>query len=204
MSFTEYFMTITRVRSTHWRNLGMAVALAALSSAIHVFAQAVPSATGPARGLWVGAEYSNFDASFPYQSNQRLTGYGVFADYFFPGHMGIEADARFLSFLGYHGESESNYLAGPQYRSRNFGKFQLYGQGLIGLGRIQFPFSIGSGSYFAVTPGGGFYYRLARRWQLRAGYGYEFWLNSPDVTNAPAHEITPNGFHAGIAFSPLR
>lgn len=178
--------------------------MAALFCATIVFAQATPSASGPARGFWVGAEYANFNASFPYQSNQRLTGYGVFADYFFRNHFGVEADARFLSFLGYHGESESNYLTGPQYRSRTFGKFQLYGQGLAGLGKIQFPFAIGSGSYFAVVPGAGAYCRIAPRWQLRAGYDYEFWLNSPNVTNTPAHNVMPNGVYIGLGFAPLR
>ncbi len=197
-------MTIAISRSTRWRNLSLAMALATAFPAVASFAQATPSATGPDRSLWVGAEYVNVDASFPYQSNQRLTGYGVFANYFFRNHLGVEADARFLSFLSYHGESESNYLAGPQYRSRNFGKFQLYAVGLVGLGNIQFPFSIGNGSYIAVAPGGGAYYRVAGRWQLRIGYDYEFWLNSPNVTNAPAHEITPSGFHAGLAFNPLR
>jgi hypothetical protein len=146
----------------------------------------------------------NFDSSFPYQSNQRINGYGVFADYYFRSHLGVEADARFFTFNGFHGESESNFLAGPQYRSRSFGKLQLYGQGLGGLGRIKFPFSVGNGSYIAVVPGGGADYRLARRWQLRAGYDYEFWLNSPNITNAPAHQITPSGFHVGLVFAPLR
>lgn len=97
-----------------------------------------------------------------------------------------------------------NYLVGPQYRSHSFGKLQLYGQGLVGLGKIHFPFSVGDGSYFALVPGGGINYRLARRWQLRAGYDYEFWLNSPNITAAPAHQITPSGFHAGLAFRPSR
>lgn len=72
------------------------------------------------------------------------------------------------------------------------------------MGKIQFPYSVGNGSCFAVVPSGGVNYRLARRWQLRAGYDYELWLNSPNITNAPAHEITPSGFHAGFAFAPLR
>jgi opacity protein-like surface antigen len=204
MSGAEDSKMITGAKSTCWRNLGRALALAASMSAIAAIAQVVPSGTGPGRALWVGAEYSNFDASFPYQSNQRITGYDVFADYFFTNHLGVEADARFLNFLSFHGESESNYLAGPQYRSRSLGKLQLYGQGLVGLGKIQFPFSVGNGSYFAVVPGGGVNYRLARRWQLRAGYDYERWLNSPNIANAPAHEITPSGFHVGLAFAPLR
>jgi hypothetical protein len=204
MSGAEDSKMITCARSTRWRNLGRALALAASLSGMAAFAQVVPSATGPGRALWVGAEYSNFDVSFPYQSNQRMMGYGVFVDYYITSHLSVEADARFLTFLSFHGESESNYLAGPKYRSRSFGKIQLYGQGLVGLGKIQFPFSIGDGSYFAVVPGGGINYRLARRWQLRAGYDYELWFNSPNITNVPAHEITPSGFHVGLAFAPLR
>jgi hypothetical protein len=204
MPVTEESKIIARARQTRWRNLSRALALAAFLSAMAALAQVAPSATRPGRALWVGAEYSNFDSSFPYQANQRITGYGFFADYYFRSHLGVEADARFLTFNSFHGESESNYLAGPQYRSRSFGKLQLYGQGLVGLGKIKFPFSIGNGSYFAVVPGAGVNYRLARRWQLRAGYDYEFWLNSPNITNAPAHEITPSGFHVGLAFAPLR
>lgn len=104
MPVNEDSKPITRAMSTRWRNLGGALALAASLSAVAVFAQVVPSATGPGKAFWVGAEYSNFDASFPYQTNQRLTGYGIFADYFLSSHLGVEAEARFLTSNSYHGE----------------------------------------------------------------------------------------------------
>lgn len=195
---------ITYARSTRWRYLGCAWALTAFLSTMAAFAQVGPSAVGPGSALWVGAEYSNFDSSSPYQANPRIAGYGFFADYFYKNHLGVEADARFLTFNSYHGESESNYMAGPQFRFRSFGKFQVYGQSLVGLGKITFPFSVGDASYFAVAPGGGVYYRLDRHWKLRAGYDYELWLNSPNIVNAPTHEITPSGFHVGLAFAPWR
>jgi len=44
-------------------------------------AQVAPSAYGPGHSLWVGGEYSNINASFPYLSDQRLWGIGAFADY---------------------------------------------------------------------------------------------------------------------------
>jgi hypothetical protein len=47
-------------------------------------------------------------------------------------------------------------------------------------------------------------YHLAQRWQIRGEYEYQFWLNSPGFANEPEHQITPNGFHVGIAFRPLR
>lgn len=162
--------------------------------------QAVPSGFGPARGLWAGVEYSNIHAGFPHGSDQRLWGIGGFASYHLGGNLSVAGEARFLRFNGYQGETEDNYLAGPRYRLPRFGRVQPYAQCLVGIGRMQFPFQIGSGSYFAVAPGAEITYRLSRRWALRGLYEYQFWPGSPNVANEPNHAITPNGFHAGVAF----
>jgi len=167
-------------------------------------AQVAPSATGPSHPLWLGAEYSNLNASFPYGSDQRLWGFGVLADYGVTSHVGLEAEARFLRFNSFYGETEDDYLAGPRYSIGTFGKLQPYAQFLVGLGKIQYPFDIGSGSYLALAPGAGVNYRLGRRWSLGAEYEYQLWPGSPNITNEPAHEITPNGFHAGIAYRLFR
>ena len=188
-----------RLRPTCWiAALGVAL-LAGLAQA-----QVVPSATGARQRLWVGGEYSNIHASFPYGSSQRLWGFGGFADYHLTGHIGVEAEARFLRFDSFHGETEDNYLAGPQYRIRRFGKLETYAQCLFGIGRIQYPFQIGNGSYLAVAPGAGASYHVGSRWSLRAEYEYQLWPDSPNITGVPAHEITPSGFHVGLAFAPLR
>jgi opacity protein-like surface antigen len=162
--------------------------------------QAVPSATRPVHALWVGGEYSNISAGFPYESGQRLWGIGGFADYHLTSHIGIEADARFLRFNSFYDETETNYLAGPRYLSERFGRFQPYVQCLTGLGVIQYPFAIGSGNYLVLAPGAGANYRLSRRWALRGEYEYQLWPNSPNIASQPEHEITPSGFHIGIAF----
>jgi opacity protein-like surface antigen len=167
-------------------------------------AQVVPSATGPGRSLWVGAEYSNIHASFPSDSNQRLWGIGGFADYHLSPHIAVEAEARFLRFNSFYCETEDNYLAGPRYTARRFGKLQPYAQFLVGLGKIQYPFQIGSGSYLALAPAAGANYRISRRWTLRGEYEYQLWPGSPDVANEPAHEIKPNGFHVGLAYRLFR
>jgi opacity protein-like surface antigen len=167
-------------------------------------AQVAPSATGPSHSLWVGAEYSNVHASFPYGSDQRLWGFGVFAGYGVASHFSVEAEARFLRFNSFYGETEDNYLAGPRYTIGTFGKLQPYAQFLVGLGKIQYPFDIGNGSYLALAPGAGVNYRMGRRWSLRAEYEYQLWPGSPNITNEPAHEITPSGFHAGIVYRLVR
>jgi hypothetical protein len=191
-------------RSNGWQLIRCMAALAAGMVACAAQAQVVPSATGPGRALWVGAEYSNINASFPYQSNQRLWGIGGFADYHLAGHFAVEGEARFLRFQGFYGETEDNYLAGPRYMARRFGKLEPYAQCLAGIGKIQYPFQIGTGSYFAIAPGAGANYRLSRKWTVRGEYEYQLWLNSPNIANEPADQLRPNGFHAGIAYRLFR
>jgi hypothetical protein len=191
-------------RSPVLKHIFWMVALAAGLLANAAQAQVVPSAEGPGRSLWAGGEYLNIYAGFPYQSNQRLWGIGAFADYHLTGHIAVEAEARFLRFNSFYGETEDNYLAGPRYMARRFGKFQPFAQCLVGLGKIQYPFNIGNGTYFALAPGAGANFRISRKFSSRGEYEYQLWPGSPNFSNEPAHEITPNGFHAGISYRILR
>jgi opacity protein-like surface antigen len=167
-------------------------------------AQVVPSAIGGSHPLWVGGEYSNIHANFPYGSNQRLWGIGGFADYRLTPHIGVVAEARFLRFQSFYGDSEDNYLGGARYLTKKFDKLQPYAQGLAGIGMIQYPFQIGSGKYFAIAPGGGASYRIADRWSLRGEYEYQLWLNWPNIHGYPTQSFTPNGFHIGLAYKLTR
>ncbi len=191
-------------RPNGWQLFRHMATLAAGLLACTAQAQVVPSATGPGRALWVGAEYSNIDASFPYASGQRLWGIGGFADFHLVSHIAVEGEARFLRFNSFQGETEDNYLAGPRYLVRRFGKLEPYAQCLVGMGKIQYPFQIGSGSYLALAPGGGANFRLSRKWTVRGEYEYQLWLNSPNIANEPSHELTPSGFHVGIAYRLFR
>jgi len=167
-------------------------------------AQVAPSAYRSTQSVWVGAEFSNMSASFPYQSSQRLFGIGVFADFKWNGHVGLEGDARFLRFGGFENSTESSYLVGPKAYFLTRGRFQPYGKLLVGEGKIHYPFAIGDASYFALAPGVGSGYRLSRRWMLRAEYEYQTWLDSPGYANEPKHELRPNGFHFGVAYRVFR
>jgi len=167
-------------------------------------AQVVPSAYYPPRALWVGAQFSNIHAGFPYQSSQRISGLSGFVDYHVTPRVSIEADARFLRFGSFYSESETSYLAGPRFAIWNAGKLRPYGQFLVGLASMHFPFKIGDERYLALAPAGGVNYRLSRKWILNAEYEYQLWPGSPNFSNEPAHEITPNGFHAGLAYQIRR
>jgi opacity protein-like surface antigen len=168
------------------------------------WAQVAPSAFRAADSLWVGGEYANFDASFPYQSHQRLQGIGAFVDFNLNAHLGVEGDARFLSFGGFDGVTESTYLIGPRYRFAKRARLQPYAQALFGVGHIHYPFEIGDANYFALAPAGGISYRLRGQWSLRAEYEYQFWLNSPGYSNQPSHQLRPNGFNLGVAYRLFR
>ena len=184
--------------------IAMLIMLSAALLQAPIQAQVAPSAFRSPHLLWVGGEYSNVGASFPYQSGQRLAGIGVFADYKLNWLVGAEGDARFLHFGGFEGSTESSYLVGPKAYFFAKGRFQPYGKLLVGVGRIHYPFEIGNASYFAWTPGAGSNYRLSRHWMVRAEYEYQFWRDSPGYANEPKHELTPNGFHIGIAYRVFR
>ena len=163
-------------------------------------AQVNPSAYRRTQSIWVGGEYSNITASFPYQSSDRLSGIGVFADYKLKGYLGFEGDARFLHFGGFEGTTESSYLIGPKAYFLSRGMFRPYAEFLVGDGKIHYPYQIGDGSYFALAPGAGTGYLLNRRWMLRAEYEYQIWLNSPGFPNQPNHQLTPDGVNVGLAY----
>jgi opacity protein-like surface antigen len=184
--------------------LSVGLAVAILCFAASASAQVVPAAYQDMPRLWAGADYSNFSASFPYESNQRIWGIGVFADLTLKAHFGVAGDASFLHFGGFEASTESSYLAGPQYVFRNFGRFRPYVQGLVGVGKIHYPFQIGDASYFAVAPAAGVSYRLNSKFALRAAYEYQFWPNSPGYSNEPDHTLQPNGAMIGLAYSIFR
>lgn len=166
--------------------------------------QAVPAAYGLGDSVWAGVEYSNFRASFPYQSGQRIQGLGAFADFHLKNRLGIEGNARFSSYGGFEGSTERTYLAGPKFFFLAPKRFWPYGKLMAGEGRIHYPFAIGDANYFVLAPGAGAEYSLGRRWMVRGDYEYQLWSNSPGYPNEPHHRLTPNGFHLGIAYRIFR
>lgn len=160
--------------------------------------QVVPAARGGNTGIWVGAEYSNFHADFG--GNTRLQGVGGLVDLNYTPRIGLAGEARFLSFGDFHGETEKNYLIGPKVYLRPYSRIKPYAKLLVGLGQIQYPFNIGSGTYFALAPGGGIDYRLRMRWRIRGDYEYQMWPKAPGIANEPSHGLTPNGFSVGVLY----
>jgi opacity protein-like surface antigen len=178
------------------------LAAAAVLIPMRAHGQAEPSGYQDKASLWVGADYVNMRASFPYESGKRLSGVGTFVDFNWSTHLSVEGEAQFLHWGSFEGDSESSYLAGPRFRFNRIGPFRPYAKALVGVGHIHFPFEIGDATYFAVAPGAGAAYPIHRRWLIRAEYEYQLWLNSPGFSDQPDHPFHPNGFKIGMAFRP--
>jgi opacity protein-like surface antigen len=177
---------------------GMALLLLPVSA----LAQVAPAVNGHNLSLSAGAEYSNFRPDY---GPNRLGGIGVFvdADRLFFRNLGAEGEARWLHFNQFEGETEANYLIGPRYRFVRYHGISAYGKFLMGGGFINYPNKIGSGSYFAYTPGGTVEYRLARHWIVRGDYEYQFWPSAPGIVFTyplPSSGLTPSGFSVGAAY----
>ena len=163
-------------------------------------AQTVPDASGAGESFWVGAEYGNLQAGFPAGSSLRLSGVGAFANFNWNHHFGLETRATFLNFGQWHGETEQDYLAGPRYTLLRRNRLRPYAAFETGLVKIQYPFKMGTGTSFAIAPGGGVEYRTSRRFSVHASYEYLMLFNSPNFTNEPHFGIRPQGIRAGIAY----
>lgn len=161
-------------------------------------AQVSPAARGGDSRLLVGGEYSYFKTDFP--STVHMQGIGAFADFHFTPRWGVEGETRFLSFDSFHGENEKSYLIGPKVYLRPHARLRPFGKFLIGEGTIKYPFSIGSGSYFALAPGGGLDYQVQRNWFVRAEYEYQFWPSAPGISGQSSRGLKPNGLSIGIAY----
>ena len=174
--------------------LGLALLTPASSS---LLAQAVPTAIQQA-SLVAGIEGSNFTPDF---APNRMTGIGGYADIDWRKGLGVEAEARFLEWNSFYGETQRTYLIGPRAFLFPSSRWRPYGKLLVGGGKMTFPFSIGQGSYFVLAPGVGVDYLLSHHWRLRADYEFQVWPSAPGVKGEPnPSPLHPNGVSVGVAY----
>lgn len=175
-------------------------AIAGLLAAAAANRQVTRSAEGAGQSLWVGGQYSNFEAGFPNGSNVRLSGIDAFVNFNWNHRLGLEEHNRFLSFNSWNGETEQNYMIGPRCTFLHREKLRPFAAFEVGFVKIHYPFSIGNGTSFAMAPGGGVEYRLSRQRSVRGSYEFQFLPNSPNFTNEPKFGIKPNGLSPGISY----
>jgi hypothetical protein len=166
------------------------------SAAICLHAQVVPSAESGSFTLDAGALGSVFQPDYAGEgiaqtSPNRLYGIGAYADARFSRWVQLEAEGRWLRFNTYLDINEDTYLIGPRIPIGTFHKFTPYGKVLVGLGGGSFL----NGHSFVAAYGGGFDYRLSRRFSARADFEYQQWLVTPT--------LWPYGVSVGMSYKIL-
>ncbi len=158
-------------------------------------AQAKYAGTGPGSLLTAGAIASGFQSDY---GRQYLGGVGVYVDFNPTWRFGIEGEARLLRFHQSADTHQSTFLIGPRV---SFGRHRLnpYAKVLAGLGKFNFPYDYGYGSYFVLAPGAGVDFRVSQRIKLRlVDFEYQDW---PQFTYGA---LKPYGISTGMSWTILR
>jgi opacity protein-like surface antigen len=175
--------------------------LSLLFTAPAIYAQVAPAVTGGRSAIWVGGEYSYYVPDYGYNN---LNGLGVLFDFNVTSKIGVIGEGRWLHWNGEGGETQSDYLGGVKYRAFRFQRFSLNAKFLLGGVWINYPYDIGSGSYFAYAPGGFVDYNLTRRWLVRADYEYQFLPSAPNIPGFPSNGLQPHGVSFGVEYKLFR
>jgi opacity protein-like surface antigen len=172
-----------------------------LKAAAFTHAQAAETATARQLTITAGAMGSGFN---PHDSNSNayvggtnyLIGAGTYVDVHFTHWVQIEGEARWLRFNEYAGEHQDNYLIGPKIPIHRFGRADVYGKVMIGIGKMTFPYNYGYGTFTALAYGGGVDYKLSRKLTLRPiDFEFQQW-----PTWLPGSSLYPYGFSTGIGY----
>lgn len=135
-------------------------------------AQVVPTADAGSMRLSAGGTLSGYYLDY---GEQKLFGPSLFVDADTFRHFGVEGEARWLTFHQTNDKHATTYLIGPRY-SRHYGKFEPYVKVLLGVGRFNFPYNLGTDNCLVVAPGAGVDFQLSRRISWRAAdFEYQIW-----------------------------
>jgi hypothetical protein len=164
-----------------------------LFAALSLRGQVVPAASSSSLALDAGALGAVFQPDYAGEgiaqtSPNRLWGVAAYADGTFNRWVQIEGEGRWLRYNEYLGIDESTYLVGPRVPIITFHKLTPYGKFLVGTGSGSFL----TGHSFVMAYGGGFDYRLGRRFNVRADFEYQQWRVTPT--------LWPYGVSAGISY----
>jgi opacity protein-like surface antigen len=186
----------------------------AVTAAMPLFAQVVPSATDRHLQLKIGAGFSDYDGDL---GNGTLIGGVLWIDAV-PPHLprtldglGIEIEARGVQTAQNSPTEigvfrEATLGGGAIYTWNHYRNFRPYAKFIADLAGQNF--NIGDKAYHhesqsAFAPGGGVDYAITRNLWVRGDYEYQIW---PRPAPTPIWDIDPQGFSVGLLwdFRPLR
>jgi hypothetical protein len=157
----------------------------------HAQAQVVYSGDRGGFSLAAGGTASVYEVQY---GQQKLLGFSAVVDMDTTRRFGLEAEGRWLLFNNPTQIQDKTWMAGPRYH-HTWGKFQVYGKGLVGVGQFTFPYNFAHGSYLVIAPGAGVDYRWKKRISFRlADVEYQVW---PQFTYG---SMTSVGVSAGLRY----
>jgi opacity protein-like surface antigen len=159
-------------------------------------AQAQAAAAGPGSNVLAGGGVSGFESDY---DPRKIGGYFAYVDVHPTWRYGLEGEARYLRLHTDEDVTQTTYLGGVHVYLRPQA-FRPYAKFLIGVGRINFPFNLGTGSYLALAPGAGIDYVVSDRLTIRAiDFEYQAW---PQFTYGAAHpaDLHPYGISVGLSY----
>jgi hypothetical protein len=143
----------------------------------------------------------------PDYTPQNAVGFGIYTDYFFRDHIGVELDYNHADILQHKPATETTFEYGGIYR-RVYGRFRPYARGAFGRGGFNFPSQTGSQtsvanlSYNLWAVGGGVDVEVLRFLNVRGEVVYQHWFAADGLTQG----LTPTLYTVGVAydFNPRR
>jgi len=162
-----------------------------------LWAQAMPTATGPGGYIEVGAGASLYQFEY---GDRKLGGIAAWADVNPTWRYGLEGEVRELRFHTDEQVNETTFLGGPRI-SVLPGPVRPYVKLLVGAGHYNLPFGFAQGTFFTYAPGAGLDYILGDVVSIRViDFEYQVSNKFQTSTGGPESNIANYGITVGINF----
>jgi hypothetical protein len=132
------------------------------------------AAPGYQQGAKLAVGGTGFSEFLQY-GQRRMLGASAFVDGDTKRRIGIEAEGRWLEYHQTANVHAETYSVGGRYHF-DFGQFQPYAKGLVGIGNFNFPYNYATQRTLVVTAGAGVDFHWTHRIYLRAAdFEYQDW-----------------------------
>ena len=168
-----------------------------------LFAQAGPTASR-AGDLLIGAGYTSAESDY----GSRYTGFGIYGDFDFSRHFGVEANFHKVNRGNGSTLYEKTYEVGGRY-FRTYSIFVPYAKIMVGRGVFNYPpypppapqnQASANLAYNMFAGGLGTDIKVRPYLYLRADFEYQKWPGFKGTIDGPANGLTPELFTFGAAY----
>ncbi len=172
----------------------VSIFIALLATTFMVHAQATPTASRWG-DLQIGAGYSFAHSDY---SPDLYHGFGIYTDFDFTRHLGVEAEFHFNKSSSPAQYYEKTYEIGGRY-FRTYGRVSPYAKIMIGRGVFNYANNSANLAYNMAAGGGGADIRIKRYLNFRGDVEYQYWSGFENNLGQ-ANGLTPFVTTIGLAY----